>query len=541
MKKILIPISLVFLAMCAASLDLQANNETEVRVALTSGSMVGSGTLAASSFDVQSDSASAWLVGSEDVYAPSQTATPIPLAELGAKADAQYQGDGLSIVPAEGGAHLRCVFQKLEGQATAEGLWLVSTASGARSDRFRIVAASVALDRNPVGIGTLAHTGTVAVVEKLVRFVRPGLVEEYSVSVDGVRQDFLVLQRPGGEGRLRVELNVAGAKPEPLVNGVRLVLEGSGRRLAYSRLRVVDARGRELGASMEVASANSLAVLVDDATAVYPVRIDPCFSDADWGIVGGLSGSSPAVYALAVSGSDLYVGGQFTTAGGLTANNIAKWNGTAWSTLGTGLGAGVDQPVAALAVSGNNLYVGGALTTAGGVAANSIAKWDISTSTWSALGSAGENGLSAPNTGHNSVVDAIAILGNNVYVAGTFTMAGSHNANYIASWNTATSLWSPLGAGANPGLDNEAYALAVSGSDLYVGGAFSSVVGGPVVNHIAKWNSGGWSALDLGCDSFVYALAVPCSDPSSLYVGGQFTHVGSANISANAKIGRAHV
>src|ERR1035437_8304324 len=170
MKKILIPISLVFLAMCAASLDLQANNETEVRVALTCGSMVGSGTLAASSFDVQSDSASAWLVGSEDVYAPSQTATPIPLAELGAKADAQYQGDGLSIVPAEGGAHLRCVFQKLEGQATAEGLWLVSTASGARSDRFRIVAASVALDRHLVGIGTLAHTGTVAVVEKLVRF-----------------------------------------------------------------------------------------------------------------------------------------------------------------------------------------------------------------------------------------------------------------------------------------------------------------------------------------------------------------------------------
>ena len=44
-----------------------------------------------------------------------------------------------------------------------------------------------------------------------------------------------------------------------------------------------------------------------------------------------------AVYALAVSGSTLYAGGGFTTAGGSAANYIAQWNGSSWSALGSGM------------------------------------------------------------------------------------------------------------------------------------------------------------------------------------------------------------
>ena len=71
-----------------------------------------------------------------------------------------------------------------------------------------------------------------SVAGKLARCARPGFTEEYTVSVDGVRQDFVVTQRPVGDGALRVELEVAGARAEALVNGARLVLEGSGRRIA---------------------------------------------------------------------------------------------------------------------------------------------------------------------------------------------------------------------------------------------------------------------------------------------------------------------
>ena len=67
------------------------------------------------------------------------------------------------------------------------------------------------------------------------------------------------------------------------------------------------------------------------------------------------------VSALAVSGSTLYAGGDFTTAGGDTANYIAQWNGSSWSALGSGMNSycvcagGVGQHV----VCGRRFHDGG--------------------------------------------------------------------------------------------------------------------------------------------------------------------------------------
>jgi hypothetical protein len=70
-----------------------------------------------------------------------------------------------------------------------------------------------------------------------------------------------------------------------------------------------------------------------------------------------------SVLALAVSGTNVYAGGDFTIAGTCTTgcNRIAMWNGTTWSALGTGM----DSTVFALAVSGTNVYAGGIFTSAG--------------------------------------------------------------------------------------------------------------------------------------------------------------------------------
>src|SRR5438552_2853060 len=85
----------------------------------------------------------------------------------------------------------------------------------------------------------------------------------------------------------------------------------------------------------------------------------------------GVSGSyAPCVFALAASDSDLYAGGGFTGAGGNAANFIAKWDGTNW----TALGSGVNRPVYALALSGNDLYSGGYFITAGGKVSAYIAR-----------------------------------------------------------------------------------------------------------------------------------------------------------------------
>ena len=78
----------------------------------------------------------------------------------------------------------------------------------------------------------------------------------------------------------------------------------------------------------------------------------------------------PAVYTLAVSGNNLYAGGDFTKAGSASANRVAKWNGNNWTALGSGLNTNVQ----ALAVSGNDLYVAGRFTTAGGKTASYVAR-----------------------------------------------------------------------------------------------------------------------------------------------------------------------
>ncbi|MEI6784678.1 MAG: hypothetical protein WCQ21_27605, partial [Verrucomicrobiota bacterium] len=192
--------------------------------------------------------------------AATPTNSPIDWSDLGAKATAQYSGDGLAVaVTPSGAVRLRCTFQKLEGEVTAEGLWLESTVPGAAiasgaatvpASRFRVVAEAVG--RVGGTMTALPRSGTASGDTSRARFARPGLVEEYSVSVDGVRQDFVVAQAPAGAGDLRVELALSGARAEAVAGGAQLVLDGSGRKLAYSRLQVVDATGRELAARMAV-------------------------------------------------------------------------------------------------------------------------------------------------------------------------------------------------------------------------------------------------------------------------------------------------
>ncbi len=130
-----------------------------------------------------------------------------------------------------------------------------------------------------------------------------------------------------------------------------------------NRLKAEDARGKAVKARMEVVSSSRLAVVVEDTSAEYPARIDPTFSDANWVSFGGTAGVDGDITAAVVDANgNLYIGGDFTLAGNVIANNIAEWNGSSWLAFGSGL----NNEVLALAVSGNDsLYVGGDFTTAG--------------------------------------------------------------------------------------------------------------------------------------------------------------------------------
>ena len=453
---------------------------------------------------------------------PAQTRqdSSIPIDQLGTVARKQYHGDGLSVTATQGGARMTCVFQKLEGEATTEGLWLRSTGENVSNERFRVLATEVgrtssngALDFRP------RKAGRIELANDLVRFVRAGLTEEYSVSVDGVRQDFVVERRPDGEGELKLKLEVTGARAKPASDGVHLVLDESGRKISYNRLRVTDATGRQLSARIEVTRPDdtALAVLVNDSDAIYPVRVDPTFSDADWTGLGGFPGTDSSISDAVVDASGtLYVAGFFDVAGEVISQGIAKWDGNSWSTLGRGL----NSEASVLALSGNNLYVGGSFTIAtntGGAAVtvNRIAKWDGTN--WFALGS-----------GLNNTVYALSVSGTNLFAGGLFSSAVSPvvAVSRIARWDGSS--WSALGSG----MSGSVFDLAASGTNLYAGGSFVTA-GGNSVNRMARWDGNSWWAMGQGLSGSAETIAALGTD---VYAGGSFifaTNTGGTAVTVN--------
>jgi hypothetical protein len=208
------------------------------------------------------------------------------------------------------------------------------------------------------------------------------------------------------------------------------------------------------------------------------------------------SGMNNRVRALAVfddgSGPALYAGGSFTTAGGNSANRIAKWNGSSWSPLGSGIGT--NGEVFALAAfddgTGNALYAGGDFSNAGGNPAHTIAKWNGST--WSSIGTGASGGFQPYVFALTAFDDG---TGNALYVGGGFTSFSGVGASGIARWDGTT--WSTVGGGLNGG----AFAMAAfddgSGRALFVGGGFSTAGGNPA-SSIARWDGTAWSALGSG-------------------------------------------
>lgn len=226
------------------------------------------------------------------------------------------------------------------------------------------------------------------------------------------------------------------------------------------------------------------------------------------------SGMFGNVRALAVlPDGSLVAGGDFVLAGAASGASIARWDGTAWSSFagGVSFGGASAGDVSALAVAPNgDLFVAGSFDRAGSVSANNIARWNGST--WSALGS-----------GAGGVVGSLAIPPDGSLIAGgLFVSAGGVVVNSIARWNGAA--WSGLGGGVTSGgfAGSVARLLALPNGDVLATGAFTAA-GGTPVNGMARWNGTGWSSIGTGADGFVYSLAF--RPTGEVFVGGDFSFV----------------
>jgi hypothetical protein len=226
------------------------------------------------------------------------------------------------------------------------------------------------------------------------------------------------------------------------------------------------------------------------------------------------SGLNARVRALVVStGGVVYAAGDFSAAYGVgTVNRVARWNGTNWVAMGSGLN-GIARALA-FDASGN-LYVGGDFTTAGGNAAARVARWNGSA--WSALGS-----------GFGSNVHALAWHNGFLYAGGEFTNSGATTTKQVARYNGTN--WVAVGSG----LLGPVYALCSytkngSGQFLCAGGDFD--VGAQFNASVAEWDGAGWFAMGSGLDDEVRVL-LPSASGGRLCRGQLLAEYGGMRICA---------
>lgn len=292
----------------------------------------------------------------------------------------------------------------------------------------------------------------------------------------------------------------------------------------------------------------SLAVFITTLTAFgigYALPSQASITQA-WSSIGPFSASGQLnILATVQNGSDLYVAGDFTNAGGITgADYLAKWNGTNWSAVGQDPGGGVprlNHPVHTMVIINDVLYLGGEFTGAGGISgADYIAGVNLTTGGWSKLGAgSGPYGLSSSGYVFAMYVDASTTPTSLVF-GGKFTDAGAQsNTRYAARYTPGVDTYTSIG-GTTSYMGSAAQITAIShiGTTYYFG--FSNVGTGNSYGLLKKYStvSSSWSDVSWGASwssakdyvggtyAGVFALLAVGTD---LYVGGNFFSAGGSH------------
>ena len=118
-----------------------------------------------------------------------------------------------------------------------------------------------------------------------VTFSSPGVDEWYAHGSAGVEQGLVIANRSVGPGPLEISQTLSGnAAGRVQAGGQRVRFGSRAEGLRYGKLVVVDAKGARIQASMSL-SGHRLTISIEDADAVYPLRVDPEF---DAVVAGGL-------------------------------------------------------------------------------------------------------------------------------------------------------------------------------------------------------------------------------------------------------------
>ncbi|MCR9247335.1 MAG: hypothetical protein NXI31_20075 [bacterium] len=235
------------------------------------------------------------------------------------------------------------------------------------------------------------------------------------------------------------------------------------------------------------------------------------------GLARGGSAGGCAACLVRLRDNDVVVGGEFTSAGGVAANRVARWDGTAWHALG----AGLDGQVLDLVVGpGGDVFASGRFTMAGGIAAQHLARWDGVG--WHAIGAG-----TPPVLGHAAEFTAVAVLPNGDLISdGNIDLVGGGHASSVMRWDGSS--WTVLG-GATAVFDDRVRTLTVLANGDVVAGGYFARVGAVAAAGVARWDGMAWSGLGAGVAATVgprYVDEILERPSGDLIVAGSFTAAG---------------
>jgi hypothetical protein len=233
------------------------------------------------------------------------------------------------------------------------------------------------------------------------------------------------------------------------------------------------------------------------------------------------------------TGEALYATGSFAVPGDANGRLIAKWDGSAWTSLGSGL---QNQYSNVMKSFQGDLVVAGYFDTAGDVPGTAkLARWDGTN--WNSMDAQSESFLASfwDLEVHDDGT------GEQLYIAGNYvTLNGQVGLDHIARWDGST--YTPVGGtieGAVPLIVLDVLSADIGdGSALYAAGRFLTIDGVPA-NNIAKWNGTEWLPLGNGLtrsSGFAQGFHMTTFDDgtgTALYVGGSFNRVNGTDIVSN--------
>jgi len=249
----------------------------------------------------------------------------------------------------------------------------------------------------------------------------------------------------------------------------------------------------------------------------------------DWYINGGISGGAAIVNTQVFSNdfSTLYIAGNFTSVGGVPRKNIAAINVASKKVTSWYPKNGVDNTVHSMITCGSNLLVAGDFTRIGNTTRNRIAAVDLNTAQVASW---------YPMNGANSTIYTMKYINNTLYIGGNFIQIGNQFRNRIAALvNDQVTTFCSSSNGIYFGTNGPVYTIENDNSNNILIGGYFNMLNGISREKIASvepvsGNINSWYPVNGITGTLQYVNVLKKSlDNTKIYVGGQFSNVGTLN------------